>query len=127
MPRAARPRRTRSGPRTLLLVLGLIAGCTACSEGAVTDWGALHLRESLQASPAVAAAGYGTLLAAVRMLTAALAPEAAVALLGFALVGLGLADVFPLAIARAGAVGGPSGVALASTCSTPAGSGPSPA
>ena len=61
------------------------------------------------------------------MLTAALAPEAAVALLGFALVGLGLADVFPLAIARAGAVGGPSGVALASTCSTPAGSGPSPA
>ena len=151
-PRGARPRRTRSesrsgsrgGPRALLLVLGLIAGCTAYGEGAVTDWGALHLRETLQATPAVAAAGYaafalamacgrlgggrlvralgttpvlvyGTLLAAAGMLTAALAPVAAAALVGFALVGLGLANVFPLAIARAGAVGGPSGVALAST------------
>jgi len=147
-PRGARPRRTRGGsrggPRTLLLVLGLIAGCTAYGEGAVTDWGALHLRETLQATPAVAAAGYaafalamacgrlgggrlvralgttpvlvyGTLLAAAGMLTAALAPVAAAALVGFALVGLGLANVFPLAIARAGAVGGPSGVALAST------------
>jgi hypothetical protein len=144
VPRGARPQRARSGPRTLLLVLGLIAGCTAYGEGAVTDWGALHLRESLQASPAVAAAGYGafalsmacgrlggsrlvralgtthvlvygTLLAAIGMLTAALAPVALVALVGFALVGLGLANVFPLAIARAGAVGGSSGVALAST------------
>lgn len=123
------------GPdRALLLVLGLIAGCTAYGEGAVTDWGALHLRETLQATPAVAAAGYGafalamacgrlgggrlvqalgttpvlvygTLLAAVGMLAAALAPVAAAALAGFALVGLGLANVFPLAIARAGAEG----------------------
>ncbi|MDT7581657.1 MAG: hypothetical protein QOK35_2921, partial [Pseudonocardiales bacterium] len=142
--RDARPRQARSGPRALLLVLGLIAGCTAYGEGAVTDWGALHLRETLQASPAVAAAGYGafalamacgrlggaqliralgttqvlvygTLLAAAGMLTAALAPVATAALIGFALVGLGLANVFPLAIARAGALGGPNGVALAST------------
>jgi hypothetical protein len=34
---------------------------------------------------------------------------------GFALVVLGRADTFPLAIARAGAVGGIAGVALAST------------
>lgn len=38
-----------------------------------------------------------------------------VALAGFVLVGLGLANVFPLAIARAGALGGPSGVALSTT------------
>jgi hypothetical protein len=38
-----------------------------------------------------------------------------VALAGFVLVGLGLANVFPLAIARAGAIGGAGGVALAST------------
>jgi MFS family permease len=136
--------RPRVGPRGLLVTLGLIAGCTAYGEGAVTDWGALHLRETLQATPAVAAAGYGafalamacgrltggrliralgttrvlvygSLLAAVGMLAAALAPSAPVALAGFALVGLGLANVFPLAIARAGAVGGSSGVALAST------------
>ena len=142
--RGDRPGRTPTGPRSLLLVLGLIAGCTAYGEGAVTDWGALHLRETLQATPAIAAAGYGAfalamacgrlgggrlvralgttpvlvggaLLAAAGMLAAALAPTAAVALIGFALVGLGLANVFPLAIARAGAAGGSSGVALAST------------
>jgi hypothetical protein len=38
-----------------------------------------------------------------------------VALAGFALVGLGLANVFPLAIARAGALGGAGGVALATS------------
>jgi MFS family permease len=130
--------------RRLLAVLGLIAGCTAYGEGAITDWGALHLRETLQASPTVAAAGYagfslamacgrllgsrlvrafgathvlvyGSALAAVGMLAAAFAPDATVALAGFALVGLGLANVFPLAIGRAGTLGGSSGVALAST------------
>jgi MFS family permease len=144
VPRASGRERSRVGPRSLLVTLGLIAGCTAYGEGAVTDWGALHLRETLQATPAVAAAGYGAfalamacgrltgsrlirslgttrvlvygaLLAAVGMLAAALAPTAVVALAGFALVGLGLANVFPLAIARAGATGGSSGVALAST------------
>jgi MFS family permease len=139
---AARP--APVGPRGLLVVLGLIAGATAYGEGALTDWGALHLRETLHATPAVAAAGYaafslamacgrllggrlvralgatsvlvhGSLLAAAGMLAAALAPTAAVALVGFALVGLGLANVFPLAIARAGSVGGANGVALAST------------
>jgi MFS family permease len=133
-----------SAPRRLLVVLGLIAGCTAYGEGAITDWGALHLRETLAASPAVAAAGYagfslamasgrllggrlirafgtthvlvyGAALAAAGMLAASFAPVAAVALVGFALVGLGLANVFPLAIARAGALGGSNGVALAST------------
>ena len=125
-------------------MLGLIAGCTAYGEGAITDWGALHLRETLAASPAVAAAGYaafslamacgrlvggrlvrsfgathvlvyGSVLAATGMLAAAFAPAVAVALVGFALVGLGLANVFPLAIARAGSLGGSKGVALAST------------
>jgi len=115
----------------VLVVLGLIAGCTAYGEGAITDWGALHLRETLAASPAIAAAGYaafslamacgrlsggrlvrsfgathvlvhGSAFAAVGMVAAAFAPVAAVALAGFALVGLGLANVFPLAIARAG-------------------------
>jgi MFS family permease len=133
-----------SAPQRLLFVLGLIAGCTAYGEGAITDWGALHLRETLAASPAVAAAGYaafslamacgrlsggrlvrsfgathvlvfGSALAAAGMLAAALAPVTWVALVGFALVGLGLANVFPLAVARAGALGGAKSVALAST------------
>jgi MFS family permease len=57
----------------------------------------------------------GALLAAVGMLTAASSGSVTVALAGFVLVGLGLANVFPLAIARAGALGGAGGVALAST------------
>jgi MFS family permease len=129
--------------RGLVVLLGVIAGCTAFGEGAVTDWGALHLHE-IGASPALAAAGYagfsvamacgrlagntlvrafgptavvtgGALLAATGAAAVATVPVVAVGLAGFVLVGLGLANVFPIAIARAGAQGGPAGVALAST------------
>jgi MFS family permease len=104
----------------------------------------MHLREQLAAAPALAAAGYagfscamaagrlaggqlvivlgerrllvgGSLLAAAGALTAVTTSSLPVALAGYAVVGLGLANVFPLAIARAGALGGPSGVALATT------------
>jgi MFS family permease len=131
-------------PTTVLVVLGAIAGCTAYGEGALTDWGALYLREDLGATPVLAAAGYagfslamacgrlvgstlvvqlgeekllvgGALLAAAGMLLAAWSGSVTLALVGFVLVGLGLANVFPLAIARAGALGGAGGVALAST------------
>lgn len=131
-------------PRAPLVLLGVMAGATAVMEGSLTDWAALHLRETLHATPALAAAGYaafslamgtgrlaggtlaarlgdtrllagGAVVATVGMLAAALLPSVPVALAGFALVGLGLANVFPLAMARAGAVGGPPGVGLAST------------
>ena len=45
----------------------------------------------------------------------ALAPVLPLALVGFVLVGLGLANQFPAAIGQAGALTGPSGVAAAST------------
>jgi MFS family permease len=48
------------------------------------------------------------------MLVAALSPWLPLALAGFLLVGLGLANIFPLAIDRAGALNGPKGVATAS-------------
>lgn len=133
-------------PRTrgLVLVFGLIALCTAYGEGAMADWGALHLKEDLQASAGAAAIGYscfaltmtlgrmsGTALlerfgrtrtvvlggftAAAGMLVGALAPALWAALAGFAVAGLGLANLFPVAIERAGALGGPTGVATAST------------
>jgi hypothetical protein len=143
-PRPARGTRPARGPRKLLVALGVIAGCTAYGEGAFTDWGALHLRETLAASPAAAAAGYaafstamavgrllgarlvltvgetgllaaGSLVAALGALAAVLTPSVGVALAGFALVGLGLANVFPLAIARAGTIGGAGGVAVATS------------
>ncbi|MEU4120091.1 MFS transporter [Kitasatospora sp. NPDC028055] len=130
--------------RLLVLLLGLTALCTAYGEGAVADWTTLHLTDDVHAGAGTAAAGYaayafamtsgrvggtwlsirlgqnrlmllGGLAAAAGMLLAALAPSVPVAIGGFVLVGLGLANLFPLAIARAGAAGGPQGVALAST------------
>ncbi|MGW7434137.1 MFS transporter [Streptomyces sp. NPDC054861] len=134
----------RNGSRKLVIVFGVIALCTAYGEGALADWGALHLEQDLDAHPGIAAAGYslfaltmtlgrlsGTALlerlgqtrtlvaggttAAAGMLLGALAPTIWAALLGFAVTGLGLANIFPVAVARAGALAGPSGVATAST------------
>ncbi|MFB7475995.1 MFS transporter [Kitasatospora sp. NPDC056184] len=133
-----------SSGRVLVLLLGLTALCTAYGEGAVADWTTLHLTDDVHAGARVAAAAYaayalamttgriggtwlslrlgqhrvmilGGLTAAAGMLLAALAPLVPLAVAGFVLVGLGLANIFPLAIARAGTVGGPQGVALAST------------
>ncbi|MEU3099524.1 MFS transporter [Streptomyces sp. NPDC006967] len=138
------PRRLDRRTRALVIVFGLIALCTAYGEGALADWGALHLEEDLDASPGAAAVGYslfalamtigrlsGTTLlerlgrtrtilaggstAAAGMLLGALAPSLPVALLGYAITGLGLANLFPVAIERAGALAGPTGVATAST------------
>jgi MFS family permease len=124
-------------------LFGFIAMCAAYDEGAIGDWGALHLRQDLRASAALAAAGYaafalaeatgrlsgttllerlgrtpvlvlGGLTACAGMLVASLAPEVWLALVGFAATGLGLANLFPATMARAGLLAGPSGVALTS-------------
>lgn len=138
------PRRLDGRTRGLVIVFGVIAGCTAYGEGALADWGALHLEQDLDASPGAAAVGYscfalamtvgrltGTTLlerlgrtrtvvaggttAAAGMLLGSLAPSLWAALLGYAITGLGLANLFPVAVERAGALAGPSGVATAST------------
>jgi MFS family permease len=125
-------------------LFGLIAVCAAYDEGAIGDWGALHLRQDLGAGAGLAAAGYaafalaeasgrlsgtallerlgrrpvlilGGLTACAGMLLASLAPDVWLALAGFAATGLGLANLFPVAIARAGLLAGSSGVALTST------------
>jgi hypothetical protein len=56
----------------------------------------------------------GGLTACAGVLVAALVPEVWLSLAGFALTGLGLANLFPAAIARAGLLAGSSGVALTS-------------
>jgi fucose permease len=128
----------------VVLLFGLIALCGAYGEGAIGDWGALHLRQDLGAGAGLAAAGYaafalaeacgrlagswlllrlgqtrvlvlGGLTACGGMLGAALAPDVPVALAGFALTGLGVANMFPAAMTRAGLLAGPNGVAVAST------------
>jgi MFS family permease len=57
----------------------------------------------------------GGCVAAAGMLVGSLAPSVWAALLGFAVTGLGLANLFPVAVERAGALAGPGGVAVAST------------
>ncbi|MEF9902297.1 MFS transporter [Streptomyces sp. P9-A2] len=138
------PRRPDGRTRTLVIVFGLIALCTAYGEGALADWGALHLEEDLGASPGAAALGYscfalamtigrltgttllerlgrtrtlvaGGTIATAGMLLGALTPSLEGALLGYAITGIGLANLFPVAIERAGALAGPGGVATAST------------
>ncbi|MFD7730051.1 MFS transporter [Kitasatospora phosalacinea] len=143
-PAAAPAVRPSRHARLLVVLLGLTALCTAYGEGALADWATLHLTDDVHASGATAAAGYasfafamtagrlsgtwlserlgqtrvmllGGLTACAGMATAALAPSVPLVLAGFVLVGLGLANVFPLAIAQAGAAAGPQGVATAST------------
>ncbi|MFI7137434.1 MFS transporter [Streptomyces massasporeus] len=143
-PTGGAPRRLDGRTRALVIVFGLIAGCTAYGEGALADWGALHLEQDLHASAGAAAVGYscfalamtvgrlsGTTLlerlgrtrtvvaggttAAAGMLLGALAPSFWAALLGYAITGIGLANLFPVAVERAGAFAGPDGVAMAST------------
>ncbi|WP_328316073.1 MFS transporter [Streptomyces sp. NBC_00388] len=138
------PRRADARTRRLVLVFGTIALCTSYGEGAMADWSALHLKQDLHAHPGVAAAAYslfalamtvgrltgttllerlgqtralvgGATVAAAGLLLGALAPTTWLVLTGFAVAGLGLANSFPVAVARAGALAGPGGVATAST------------
>jgi hypothetical protein len=116
-------------PRALVL-LGLIAFGVLFCEGAIADWGAVYLREGLHSSPAIAATGFAvfSLLMAVGRLTGdtlalrlgpawvvrgggalvALGIAVAVAsdlpvivIMGFGLVGAGLACSFPLILSAA--------------------------
>lgn len=126
-PRFARP------PRTALAI-GLVAFCAVFAEGASLDWSAVYLRDTMDASAGLAAASTtaftltmavvriagdkvvdrfgavrtvrcGGVLATAGGLAVVLAPAPAVAMGGFALIGLGVAVVVPLAFAAAGRSG----------------------
>lgn len=136
--------RVSSRPWLVIVIFGLIALCSSFGEGSIADWGALHLRQDLGTSAGLAATGYaafavaeacgrlagtrllgwlgqtrvlaaGGIAAFAGMLASALAPDLAVALVGFALTGLGVANMFPAAMSQAGRAAGPRGVAVAST------------
>jgi MFS family permease len=125
-----------------VVMFGVVALCVAYGEGAVADWSGVHFREGLGASASMAAYAFaaynlaiaggrlaggrligrlgvtgvltgGAVVAAGGILLAAWTEQVPLAFAGFIAVGLGLANVFPLAIARAGALGGPNGVSLA--------------
>jgi fucose permease len=118
----------------LLAVAGLMV-CSGAVEDSSASWGAVYLRDDLGAGPflaglpfvafqvtmtigrvagdrvvdrfgAVPVARTGALVAAVALLAALLLARAEVAIVGWAVAGLGVATLFPLAFAAAGAVPG---------------------
>jgi MFS family permease len=138
------PRLVRPSGR--LAALGVIAFCALLAEGAVFDWSGIYLATEaaapagiaplglaafslsmgvgrLAADPATERAGSprvaagGAAAAALGLALSLALPTPAGALLGFAIMGLGLSAVFPLAL-RASGLEGPSaapGLAAVST------------
>jgi len=121
-------------PSRRLAALGVIAFCALLAEGAVFDWSGVYLSTQAGASSALAPLGLaafslfmgagrlgadrvaasvgstsiarsGALLAALGLGVALGVATPAAAILGFALMGLGLSAVFPLTLRAAGLAG----------------------
>jgi MFS family permease len=134
-PAAARPAPTLARPQRGLLGLGLLALLGLLAEGAMADWSAVYLRDTLDASPAVAAVGFAAFslamtagrfagdalvarrgprsvlrvssaVAAAGLAAALLAAHPAAGILGCAVVGLGIANVIPVLFSAAARVPG---------------------
>jgi MFS family permease len=114
-----------------LALLGVIAFCSFVGEGAASDWSAVYMTQELGTSQALGAIAFaafavtmatsrfladslrtrfgkvelvraGSLIAAAGLGAGLLIHEPAAAIAGFALLGLGLAAVVPIAFAAAG-------------------------
>ncbi|WP_031084721.1 MFS transporter [Streptomyces sp. NRRL WC-3549] len=121
-------------PPKSALIIGAVGFCAVFAEGASLDWSAVYLKDTLGGSAGVAAASttafaltmavariagdrvvdrfgavltvrVGGVLATLGGLLVVLAPGVPLALCGFALLGLGVAVVVPLAFAAAGRAG----------------------
>ncbi|MDL4771359.1 MULTISPECIES: MFS transporter [Thermomonosporaceae] len=124
----------RAGRWTLAL-LGVIGLCSFVGEGAMADWSAVYLRETLDTGPGVAGLGYagcavamtvgrlagdrvvarfgpvlvlrlGALVAALGLGLGLLAGNPVAAVAGFTLFGLGVAPVAPVTFSAAGNLSG---------------------
>ena len=114
-----------------LVLLGVIAFCSFVGEGAASDWSAVYMTQELGTSGALGAVAFaafavtmaiarfaadplrgrlgnvvlvrgGSLVAAAGLGLALLVHEPAAGIVGFALLGLGLAPVVPIAFSAAG-------------------------
>jgi fucose permease len=121
-------------PTRPVLLIGLVGLCAVFGEQAGTDWSAVYIRRELGGSASVAAlavSAFAVMMAVARLIgdrvirrlgpvrvvrlsgvcatvgavTVVLAPGLAAGLLGFALLGTGVALVVPLVFAAAGRVG----------------------
>ena len=123
-------------------LIGLMALFCMVPEGAILDWGALYMRNELGASLALSGFAFGTfsltmavmrfagdhvrdrfgavktlrlctVMAILGMVVAGMAPNAYVAMTGFALCGVGISNMVPIAFSAAGNLPGyAQGVAL---------------
>jgi fucose permease len=127
--------RPRLADHPYLWVIGAIALCSLFAEGAVDDWSGVYLHEAQDASFAVAPLGTAacsigmaigrfcgdaviarhgrdatlwrsSLVAAAGMTVAVVAPTPPVAIVGYAILGLGVAPIVPIALTLAGNTGG---------------------
>ncbi|WP_121745873.1 MFS transporter [Streptomyces sp. E2N166] len=135
------PPRFALPPRSALLI-GAVGFCAVFAEGASLDWSAVYLRDQLEASAGLAAActtGFTLTMALARFagdkvvdrfgavrtvrvsgvlatlggLLIVVGGHPAVAMTGFALMGLGIAVVVPLCFAAAGRAGSNPSLAIA--------------
>lgn len=130
-------------PRGVLVVLGMIGVLSMLGEGAMLDWSAVYMRSELKVPPGLAAAGFtafsltmaagrlfgdaavhrlgdtrvlrfGAVVSALGLGVGLLIGHPVAALVGFACVGLGLANVVPIVFAASSRVPGvPAGYGLA--------------
>jgi MFS family permease len=129
-------------PSGIVLVIALVGFCAVFGEVAGSDWAAVYMRVVMHSGPATAAATYGVFagLMALGRLTGdrvvrrfgvaatvrasalagtigavlvVLALATPVTIIGFALLGIGIATVVPLAFAAAGRIGAEGGQAAA--------------
>lgn len=118
-------------PHKALWALGAVAFCCSIGEGSMGDWSAVYLTRVLNTDASFAALGFaaysltmttgrfmgdsltkrwqperivrfGGLAAAIGFLTVVLSDSPYLALVGFALIGIGLANIIPLAFSAAG-------------------------
>jgi MFS family permease len=134
-------------PTRALAALGVLAFCALLAEGSVGDWSAILLDRETEAGPSLAALGLGAfsltmgvgrlaadplaerlgpatvirgggLLAAAGLAMALAGGSAASGIAGFAVMGVGLAGLFPIALnaaARGGAAAAPALAAVSTT------------
>ncbi|MEF2071234.1 MFS transporter [Consotaella aegiceratis] len=119
----------------MVVAIGIFALCAMIPEGAVLDWGAIYLRDDLGAGVAISGFGFAAfsltmaafrfagdglrdrfgavrttqlsaLAAALGLCTAALSGSVVAACFGFAVMGIGIANMVPIAFSAAGNVPG---------------------